>query len=257
MENPHLFSVAFGLADTRENCVQSAQYLYQRLLLQNPNDDILTFEVLSLVALRKGDDLDQIKLKELIRVLRPDRNGNVAMLDFVKSIDTVYKEMRTLRASIKNSQKLDRALEKIFNIFFFVIMATVILSVLGFNPLALFLSMSSFVVAFAFMISSASSKYFEGLLFILLRKVRRVLCYDRISNHFLRGTHLIHCKPYDIGDRIHVSDINTDTSPSGSPSWFVRDISLHTTTVVFATTGERATLSNGSLANSRIMNMAR
>jgi hypothetical protein len=34
----------------------------------------------------------------------------------------------------------------------------------------MFLSLSSFVIGFAFMIGNASSKYFEGLLFILVRR---------------------------------------------------------------------------------------
>jgi hypothetical protein len=75
--------------------------------------------------------------------------------------------------------------------------------------------------------------YAQGLLFILLRR------------------------PYDIGDRIHISDVNNETVASGSPTWFVRDVTLFTTTVVFATTNERATLSNGSLAASRIINATR
>jgi hypothetical protein len=64
-------------------------------------------------------------------------------------------------------------------------------------------------------------------------------------------------RPYDIGDRIHISDVNSDTAASGSATWFVRDVTLFTTTVVFATTNERATLSNGSLAASRIINANR
>jgi hypothetical protein len=51
--------------------------------------------------------------------------------------------------------------------------------------------------------------------------------------------------------------VNSDTLASGSPTCFVRDVNLFTTTVVFATTNERATLSNGSLATSRIINAAR
>jgi len=42
------------------------------------------------------------------------------------------------------------------------------------DPLGLFLSMSSIILAFAFMIGSASSKYFEGLLFILVRRYVRL-----------------------------------------------------------------------------------
>jgi hypothetical protein len=77
------------------------------------------------------------------------------------------------------------------------------------------------------------SHHAQGLLFILLRR------------------------PYDIGDRIHISDVNNETAASGSPTWFVRDVTLFTTTVVFATTNERATLSNGAMAASRIINATR
>lgn len=55
------------------------------------------------------------------------------------------------------------------------------------------------------MIGSASSKYFEGLLMILVRK------------------------PYDIGDRIVVADVEKESSPTGSPGWIVKDITLYYT----------------------------
>lgn len=57
-------------------------------------------------------------------------------------------------------------------------------------------------------IGTASSKYFEGLLFILVRR------------------------PYGIGDCIHVSDPNSDTCYTGSGFWCVEDISLFSTQVV-------------------------
>jgi Mechanosensitive ion channel len=82
-------------------------------------------------------------------------------------------------------------------------------------------------------IGTASAKYFEGLLFILVRR------------------------PYGIGDCIHISDPNTESSYSGSPFWFVEDISLFSTQVRFSFTNERASLSNGSLANSRIINSSK
>ena len=37
----------------------------------------------------------------------------------------------------------------------------------------------------------------------------------------------------------------------------MKDVDIFSTTVLFGTTGERATIRNGTLANSRIMNMAR
>ena len=54
-----------------------------------------------------------------------------------------------------------------------------------------------------------------------------------------------------------MSDPESDTNPNGSFGWIVKDVNLFSTTCVFGTTGERATLSNGSLANSRVINMAR
>jgi small-conductance mechanosensitive channel len=88
----------------------------------------------------------------------------------VKSVDGVYKEAKLLRASVRNSEKIDLTFEKAFNFPFYVIIVSVILSQFGFNPIALFLSFSSLFLAFAFMIKSASSNMFEGLLFILIRR---------------------------------------------------------------------------------------
>lgn len=82
-------------------------------------------------------------------------------------------------------------------------------------------------------VGTASAKYFEGILFILVRR------------------------PYEIGDRVNVSQPDVDTPTSGSPGWIVKDIDLYTTTVVYGATNEVATYSNGSLAAFRIINAAR
>jgi hypothetical protein len=138
-----------------------------------------------------------------------------------------------------------------------------ILIQMDFDPLALFLSLSSVILAFAFMIGSASAKYFEGLLFILVRR------------------------PYGIGDRIHISNVEKDTNFSGSAGWVshvgsrrlifwqwqdalhsnlyppvallkvVENVTLFETTAIWGPTKERCSLSNGSMANSRIINGAR
>jgi hypothetical protein len=161
MDNPFVFSLTFGLADTRENCIESSQNVYRRLLLRTPDSVLMTFETIAVLAVLGDGTMDQDKLKDLVRLFRPDRDGNLSLLDFVKSIDTVYKTIRLLRASIRNSMTIDRAFENIFNIAFYTVMTCVILSQIGFDPLALFLSLSSIILAFAFMIGSASSKYFE------------------------------------------------------------------------------------------------
>jgi len=233
IQRSYPFSIAFGPAGSREACIESAQQVYERLLLRTPGDDVLKFETLALLALNDDGTLEQEKAKDLVRLFRPDRQGNLTMLDFVKSIDSVYKEFRLLNASINNSSQIDRAFENIINIIFYTIVITIILSQFGFDPLALFLSLSSVILAFAFMIGSASAKYFEGILFILVRR------------------------PYNIGDRIHVSGVETDTSFDGAPGWVVENVTLFQTTAIWGPTNERCSLSNGSLANSRIINGAR
>jgi len=120
-----------------------------------------------------------------------------------------------------------------FNFVFYAAVITIVLSILGFSPLALFLSLSSILLGFAFMVGSASSKYFEGVLFILVRR------------------------PYGIGDRIHISDVEKDTSIEGSAGWVVENVTLFETIATWTPTRERCSLSNGSLANSRIINAAR
>ena len=78
------FSYAFGKADTRDDCIQSAQNLYFRLL-EKSTDDEFHFNILGLTALQSDGSLDQEKLKTLIKVFRPNRDGLLSLLDFVKS----------------------------------------------------------------------------------------------------------------------------------------------------------------------------
>jgi hypothetical protein len=197
------FSYQFGRADTRVNCIESAQDVYAKLTLQPGGTEsqrqMLHFETLALIAASSSGAIDQVKAKDLVRVFRPDREGNLSVLDFVKSVDTVYKELRFLQASIENSTQIDKSFENLVNVVFYAIVTSVILSQLGFDPFSLFLSLSSVVLAFAFAIGSASAKYFEGLLFILVR------CRDRSKNS---------CKLFGVSQTF-VFPMDLDT---GSPS---------------------------------------
>jgi hypothetical protein len=133
------FSLAFGIADSREACVESAQEVYKRLMLMYNNDKemsstedkILKFETIAILAIVKSGQIDQEKAKALIKLFRPDRQGNLSALDFVKSVDAVYREFRLLDASIENSSQIDRAFENIFNIVFYIILLAIVLSHLG------------------------------------------------------------------------------------------------------------------------------
>jgi len=161
MDEDYPFSLAFGPADDRDACVESAQNVYSRLMLLTPEEVVLPFDTLAVLAKNKEGDIDTEEMKALIRLLRPERNGDLTCLDFVKSCDEVYKAMRMLRASIANSGQIDHAFEILVNIAFYLIVGIIILVVLDLDPLALFVSVSGIILAFAFMIGSASSKYFE------------------------------------------------------------------------------------------------
>lgn len=83
------------------------------------------------------------------------------------------------------------------------------------------------------MIGSASSKYFEGIVFILVRR------------------------PYDIGDIVHFSQPERETNLNGSLGWIVQKVTLFETVGTWVPTMERASFNNGSLASSQIINWAR
>jgi hypothetical protein len=164
METNFPFSPAFGLASTRTKCILSAEKLYGKLLKrQNKSDsrDVLNFETLSAIALGTDSTLDQAKVRKLSRVFRPNRKGELSVLDWCKSCDAVYKEMRFLSSSIHNASQIDRAYERILNVAFYICLGIVVFAILGISALSFILSLSSILVAFAFMIGPASSSYFD------------------------------------------------------------------------------------------------
>lgn len=109
--NSHFpFSMAFGDATNRQDCVQCSEAVYNSLLLSMKGATVLKFDVISLLAIRKNGELDEDKLKSLIRLFRPDREGYLTLMDFAKSIDTVYKELRLLRASVASSSRVSKLL---------------------------------------------------------------------------------------------------------------------------------------------------
>lgn len=86
--------------------------IYGLLLRANTESDVLNFEVLSVLARDPvSQDIDNTKVKELVRIFRPERDGTLDIIGFIRSIDRVYKDMRLLRASIRNSSQIDQAFE--------------------------------------------------------------------------------------------------------------------------------------------------
>jgi len=233
MDDMFPFTPAFGPANTRMACVQSSENLFHVLQRKTPTLPLLPFETLSELAYDGNGTLMRVKVKALIKLFRPDRKGFLTKLDFVSSVDNVYKDLRLFRASLANSSSIDDSFEMMINLAHFLLVIVVVLFILGFKRWKPILSVSAFFFSFSFMFGPASSKIFEGILLIFVRR------------------------PYDIGDKIALSDPETDTSSSGSSTWFVEKVSLFTTTVRFATTNEVATYSNGSIARLRIINAKR
>jgi hypothetical protein len=57
--------------------VISTQDVYRRLLLGTPSSESLSFDILARTAMGTDGSLDQEKLKHLIRLFRPDRDGKM------------------------------------------------------------------------------------------------------------------------------------------------------------------------------------
>lgn len=98
---------------------------------RTPNATLLPFETIAILAMDEEGTLDEHLTKSFVKLFRPDRQGDLTLLDFVRSVDKVYKEFRLLDATIDNSSQIDRAFERIFNVLFYVVVACVTLSQLG------------------------------------------------------------------------------------------------------------------------------
>jgi len=83
------------------------------------------------------------------------------------------------------------------------------------------------------------------------------MTHETLSCLFGRAAVILARRPYGIGDKISVGNNETNASLHGALPWVVENVTLFETVVCFLPTNERASLSNGALANSRIINWAR
>jgi small-conductance mechanosensitive channel len=82
----------------------------------------------------------------------------------------VYRELRTLSAGIANATAIERVFEMILNFGFYFILLFVCLAVLGVDALAFGVTVTGWVLALSFVIGSACSSTFEGIIMILVRR---------------------------------------------------------------------------------------
>jgi hypothetical protein len=69
--------------------IVGSQDVFGKLMKRSAVLDALKFDVLAAVAKQADGTLNQEKLKRVIRLFRPDRDGNLSLLEFVKSVDVV------------------------------------------------------------------------------------------------------------------------------------------------------------------------
>jgi hypothetical protein len=65
-------------------------------MLNDPDRSALQFDTLALLAVQPDGSLNEDKLSDLVKLFRPDRDGNLTLLDFAKCVDSCYKELRLL-----------------------------------------------------------------------------------------------------------------------------------------------------------------
>ena len=69
------FHTRLGQQTPERPGIDSAQMVYRRLLMRTPDEHVLQFETLALLALQKDGTIDQEKAKVLVKLFRPDREG--------------------------------------------------------------------------------------------------------------------------------------------------------------------------------------
>ena len=74
MKRRYPFLPVFGRADTRDRCLASSQRLFRRLMLRTPYLKKLPFSTIAILAKDDNGRMDRKKLKELIKLFRPDRD---------------------------------------------------------------------------------------------------------------------------------------------------------------------------------------
>jgi hypothetical protein len=74
------FSAAFGHALTRKDCIQSSEALYASLVGTSAH---LKFDLIALLAIKPNGEIDEDKLKQLISLFRPDREGRLSLVRVV------------------------------------------------------------------------------------------------------------------------------------------------------------------------------
>lgn len=178
---------------------------------------------------------DEVKKRALKRLFRPDKDGALTLLAFVHSCDSLYRRLRYFLATVNNSASLDKVLEDLLNGVYYFILGLFLLSLLKYNAWSILLSLTSLLVSFSFAFGQTVSRFVQGIILIAMTR------------------------PFDLGDRIFLTSSGEVEKglENAQNGWFVEDITVSSTKLRFARTGEVAYLSNHVLADMRIYNANR
>lgn len=121
----------------------------------------MPFDTLALVGLDDDANYDNAKVQAVRTLFRPDKRGELPLVAFVQSIDTVYKHLRYFRASVSKASVIDQNLELIINGVFYFILTLVLLPINQINPWTFVVSMTSVLVSVSFALGPSVSKYIE------------------------------------------------------------------------------------------------
>jgi small-conductance mechanosensitive channel len=235
MDEVHPFGEDFGLASTRDEAIASAEKVYHELCKIGTHKRSLPFDTIAMIALEDDDTHDQTKRRALRRLFHPDKDNVLTLLAFVQSCDALYRRLRYFLATVKNSVSLDRVLENVLNSIYYFVLTLFLLSLMNYNAWGLLVSMTSLLVSFSFAFGQTVSKYVQGIILIAVTR------------------------PFDLGDRVFLTpagDVERGLENAGN-GFFVEDITLSSTKLRFARTGEVAYIANNLLADMRIYNCNR
>lgn len=235
MDETYPFGEDFGIASNRDEAISSAENVYRRLCKISTVDGHLPFKTLALIAMEDDETYDNVKTTAVRRLFRPDKDEKLTLLAFVHCCDSLYRRLRYFLASVNNSASLDKVLENVLNCLFYFILGLMLLSLMNINAWSLLLSLTSLLVSFSFAFGSTVSRYVQGIILIAVTR------------------------PFDLGDRIFLTSAGEIEKglENAQNGWFVEDITLSSTKLRFARTGEVAYLSNHLLTDMRIYNANR
>ena len=159
----------------------------------------------------------------------PTLNQQVGIDNFVTAVERCYKEQKLLTASVDAFSKTHVLLNRVWLSLWWVIIITVGLFAWGIDVATWVIPFTSFLLSFSFIVGRVPADFISG------------------------ATYALVVRPYDIGDRITLSQPGSKASLY---SLVVKDIDLMRTTLI-TSNGETLLLENHMLRNLCITNLTR